>query len=367
MRVGIITYDFYPPIGGQGVYVYEIYRRLLDRDLMEIYVFSNRKNDLKNSFYASCPAIFGLGPILFSVYINLRIKEWVRQNELDVVHIQGGPGGVFLLINPGVPVVYTAHHTYAQQYRYFGRRFYKLLMKLEKHGYVMAKKIIAVSSTTKSSLTDDYDVPSEKITLLPNGVDFHIFRPLSRVKKVPYSILYVGRLDKRKGLYYLIKAMKHITKELPTARLYIIGSGHLRNNLEQLIKNERVNNNVVFLGNVPLDDLVKWYNKAEVFVLPSLFEGFGIVVLEAIACGTPVVGTNVPGIVDIIEHEKTGVLVSPKSELGLKEQLVYLLSSPKIRRKLTHKSRKRLERKFEWKVIVERLTELYHDVAYGKL
>lgn len=364
MRVGIITYDFYPPIGGQGTEAYNLYKQLMKKDQLEVIVFSSRKNNLKN--HVRIPSLNGdLGPLFFSLYISLKLREIIDTYNLDILQVYGGPGGVFLLRKPNLPVIYVANHTYAQQFRYFKKRIYQFLMLLEKIGYIISTKIIAISSTTKKSLVDDYGIPPEKIIVIPVGIDLDEFKPLNDIKKIPSSILYVGRLDKRKGVQYLIRAMKHIVKDFPTAKLYIIGNGNLRNSLEELARREKVNNHVVFLGKVPTNDLIEWYNKAEVFVLPSLFEGFGIVALEAMACGTPVIGTKVPGIVDIIEHEKTGLLVSPKNEKELGENLKQMLSTPKMRRRFVHKSKKRLEKKFEWKVIAEKVDKIYKTLVGG--
>jgi len=362
MRVGIITYDFYPPIGGQGTEAYNLYKQLMKKDQPEVIVFSSRKNNLKN--HVRIPSLNGdLGPLFFSLYISLKLREIIDTYNLDILQVYGGPGGVFLLRKPNLPVIYVANHTYAQQFRYFKKRIYRFLMLLEKIGYIISTKIIAISSTTKKSLVEDYGIPPEKIIVIPVGIDLDEFKPLNDIKKIPSSILYVGRLDKRKGVQYLIKAMRHIVKDFPTAKLYIIGNGNLRNSLEELVKNEKVNNHVVFLGKVPTNDLIEWYNKAEVFVLPSLFEGFGIVVLESMACGTPVIGTKVPGIVDTIEHEKTGLLVSPKNEKWLTESIKKLLDNKKLKKKFIYLGRKVLEKKFNWNKITNKLITIFYVVS----
>lgn len=358
MRVGIITYDFYPPIGGQGTEAYNLYKQLMKKDQTEAFVFSSRKNSLKN--HVQIPS-FGrtLGPLFFSLYISLKLEKIINKYKLDILQVYGGPGGVFLVRKANIPVIYVANHTYAQQFGHFKKKIYLFLMLLEKIGYVMSKKIIAISSTTKKSLVHDYGIPPEKIIVIPVGINLDEFKPLDDIKKIPSSILYVGRLDKRKGVQYLIRALRYVVKGFPMAKLYIIGNGNLRDSLEKLARNEKVDDHVTFLGKVPMKDLVKWYNKAEVFVLPSLFEGFGIVVLEAMACGTPVIGTKVAGIVDIIENKKTGILVPPEDEKKLGEEIKRILNSPKMRKKIVYISRRYLKKKFEWESIVGNFIHLY--------
>lgn len=358
MRVGIITYDFYPPIGGQGVYTYELYKYLNESDEFEVFVFSSRGNDLRNHVRIATFGKSGIDTLVFSNIVNVNIGKWIKKYKLDLVHLQGGPGGVFLLIKPKVPVIYTAHHLYSQQYKYLKKPIYKILMKMEKKAYENANKIIAVSTTTKKGLVDDYKINPEKVVVIHNGVDTKIFRPLNDVKKIPNSILFVGRLDKRKGVEYLIRAVKNVKDEIPDVKLYIIGDGDLKANLQKLAREEGVDNAVIFLGRVPSDELIKWYNSVEVFVLPSKFEGFGIVCIEAMACGTPVIGARVPGIVDIIEHGKTGLLVHPQNSKELGEAIKLILNDKKLRKKMS-KECECATRKFSKIKIVQKIISVY--------
>jgi len=109
MRVGIISYDFYPPIGGQGTYTYELYQHLPSEGVTPI-VFTSRNSKLKNTHYV--PAN---DPVSFSILVNLELRQRIHKYKLDLIHLQGGPGGVFLLQRVDIPVIYTSHHTYAQQ------------------------------------------------------------------------------------------------------------------------------------------------------------------------------------------------------------------------------------------------------------
>ncbi|ASJ05722.1 glycosyltransferase family 4 protein [Thermococcus barossii] len=356
MKVGMITHDFYPPIGGQGVEAFTLYQQFNKKNHPKIVVFSSRENSLDNHIKISTPSNNMLGPLLFSIYVSLELNKIINTHKLDVLQFYGGPGGVFLLKKPIIPTIYIANHTYAQQFRHFKKWKYKILMLIEKIGYIHATKIISISSTTKKSLIDDYGIPPEKITVIPVTVDLSKFH-YKNVKRIPHSVLYVGRLDKRKGIPYLIQAIKYVLAEVPTVTLYIIGEGNLKKRLKELIKKKGLQKHAVLLGKIPTEELVEWYNKVDVFTLPSLFEGFGIVLLEAMACRTPVIGTNTQGIVDVIIPGKTGILVPPKNAIALGKAIEQLLTTPKLRKRLSHNAYKRLSKDFSLDALTNRIIQ----------
>ncbi|MCG2796525.1 MAG: glycosyltransferase [Actinomycetia bacterium] len=359
MKLGFISYDFYPPIGGQGVVSYNLYEGLSSKDDLDITVFSSRENDFINHVRIPVGRHSGLGPLLFSLKASLKIRKLVKKYKLDLLRIDGGPGGVFLLRNPGVPVIYVSHHTYAQQQRYLGRFVYKILMKMERRGYTLAGMISADSTTTKTSLVNDYGISPEKVVVISNGVDLSCFKP-SEVKEVPNSVLFVGRLCPRKGINLLIESISLVMKEIPDIRLYIIGDGELMAELKRFTSENDLEDNVFFLGEVSQEDLVEWYNKSTVFVLPSLFEGFGLVCLEAMACGTPVIATKVPGVVDIIDSNVNGILV-PRDRNRLADAIIQVLEDSALRDSLGEAARKKVLEDFNWQAITDKFAGLIAD------
>jgi len=360
MKIGIITYDFYPAIGGQGVESYNLYMHLKDK--LDIFVISSSSNNLDKHLHVAVPNLFIPKHILFSIYINLNLNKIIKKYELDVLQVYGGPGGVILLRKPCIPLIYLANHTYAQQYEYFKKRVYKLLQKFEKKGYAISEKIVSISTTTRDSLIECYGIHSEKIEVIPVGIDTHVFKPVY-VKKIPNSVLYVGRLHERKGIFYLIDAIKTVKDEIPDIKLYLIGSGDLKGALQKKIEAEDLFGNTIFIGSVSEEELIKWYNKTEVFVIPSLFEGFGIVCIEAMACGAPVIGTNVPGIVDIIKNNENGILVKPKNYFELADAIQKLLQDDIFRKRLSENGQKTTKSQFEWRIISKRFIEAYKGVV----
>ncbi len=359
MRIGIISYDFYPHIGGQGVEAYELHKQLQTEEGVEVVAFSSRKNNLKN--HVTIPTLTSgeMGFLFFMLPVNLSLNKMVRKYSLDLVQVYGGPGGVFLFRKPHAYLICVANHTYAQQYRYLKRPVYKVLMRLEKRGYQLADKIIAISSATKQSLVEDYAIYPEKVEVILPGVDTGTFRPEKKVAKIAHSVLFVGRLHERKAIPSLILSLKEVRTRVPDVKLFIVGDGSLRVELQRLVAAEGLVSQVNFLGRVPAEELVQWYNRAEVFVLPSLFEGFGIVCLEAMACATPVIATMVPGVVDLVKDGETGLLVPPQNRKRLGEAIAKLLEDSELRNRLGNNGHQMAREKLDWHQVSRRFVAIY--------
>lgn len=316
-KIGIFSDDFYPIFGGQGRHLFDLYNNLYKKN-NEFLIFSPNNNSLKNHIKITIPSNFGRN-LFFSKYLNKNINNLIKEFNLSVVHFHCGPGGLILLKKPNAKMVCTVHHTYYQQQKYIkSQRWKYLFYLLEKLMYRNADKLISVSEDTKNVLIKKYTISPKKIVVIPNGVDFNKFKKIKSIKKIPNSLLFVGRLDKRKGIDFLVKLIPFIAKEIPDIKLFIIGKGKLRDNLEKFVKKNNLEKNIEFLGFIPDEDLPKWYNKCNLTVVPSIFEGFGITVIESLACGTPVIGTDTDGIRGIIKDKKYLFRFGNKEELSNK-------------------------------------------------
>jgi len=304
-KIGIFTYDFYPFIGGIGRYVYNIY---LNKNGKQLVFFSNRQNDLAGHFYLKNPLFF-LKNIGLSIVLNLTMNHIVKKHQLDQINIHSGPGGILFIRKPKIPVVITSHHTYHQEIQKASfnplKRVYSFFEKLT---YNNATKVICTLAENKSLLIEQYAVSENKIDLIPCSIDPKQFYPLN-IEKIPESILYIGRFDRRKGLEFLLDAFRLVAKKNNKSRLYLGGKGKELQKIKEAVRKYKIDSHVIFLGFVPEKQLNEWYNKAQIVVLPSRFEGFGITLIEAIATGARVIGTNVDGIRSIIIDGKNGRLV----------------------------------------------------------
>ncbi|MCG2796679.1 MAG: glycosyltransferase [Actinomycetia bacterium] len=361
MRIGLVSYDFYPPIGGQGVEAYELYKALQNQEEVDVVVFSSRENDIPCHIDVPTVNALGVGQFHFSLKVGGIIRDLDRKNRIDLLQVYGGPGGVLIYRKPPVPLVFVANHTYGQQYRYLGKKAYRLLMRVEGRGYRLADRIVAISTTTRDSLINDYGIPPDKVRVIPVGVDTNRFRPLG-IERIPHSILYVGRLCERKGIPLLIDSLKDAKVSIPDIRLYIVGEGELKSKLQDHVERMKLSENVVFLGRVSGEELVKWYNRVEVMVVPSIFEGFGIVCIEAMACGTPVIATECPGVVDIIDDKRNGILVN-RNRSELAGAITELLGDKELRNAMARAGREDVIERFSWNVIVEKFVKVYRQAS----
>ncbi len=225
-----------------------------------------------------------------------------------------------------------------------------------------ADQIIALSQSL-AQLTESLGVPGEKIRVMPNGVNIDTFK-LAGTKKEPV-ILFVGSIIRRKGVHHLIEAAPRILQSLPEYELVIIGDGPLDKELQVRVDALGLNDRIRFLGVRSPTDVLLWMQKAKLFVMPSLEEGLGVVLLEALACGTPCVGSQVGGIPDVI-HPEVGQLTPPGDPDQLADAIIGLLKDEARWEDMHQRARDYIASKFSWQKITSDLLVLYSDLMQEK-
>lgn len=209
--------------------------------------------------------------------------------------------------------------------------------------------------------------------IIPNGVDLEKFRPPGEIfhketdrgdEALPirdeFFILCVGRLEKVKGHQYLIDAFSKIIKEIPRAKLILVGDGSERRNFEKQAEELGVKDSVRFAGEIRHDELPHYYHQADVFVMPSLSEGFGITAIEAMACGVAVIATRVGGLLDIIADGKGGILVEAGDSRAIARAVLFLSNNPQKTRLLKGQGIERAQ-EYSWDRVASRVTALYKN------
>jgi len=221
-----------------------------------------------------------------------------------------------------------------------------------------ANKVIALSKSLMND-TINLGVPQQKILVIPNGVDISTFHR-GEINREPV-ILFVGSLIKRKGPEFLLDAFNLVQKVKPEYRIIFIGDGSLRQYLEKKSEELSINDKVQFLGFQPPEIVAKKLRSAMVFVLPSLEEGLGVVLLEALASGTPIVSSSVGGIVDVVNQD-TGILVPPADSKSLANAILEIIENESNWKARSNHCRELAESKFDWNVIAGQLLDLYEEV-----
>jgi len=253
------------------------------------------------------------------------------------------PVNVVPLASP-VPSVVTVHDlaflAYPEAFHAAKRRYLTAMTRLSVR---RARHIIAVSAHTRDDLVHHFGVRPERITVIPNAADER-YRPadspegITRFKAAnnlpDRFVLFVGTLEPRKNLRRLIEAFALLSGDDPDVKLVIVGaSGWLTSDLAPLVQTRGLSNHIIFAGYVPDDDLPRWYQAATVFCYPSLYEGFGLPVLEAMGCGTPVVTSRTSSLPKVAGD--AALLVDPPDVRGLANALQSVLADDARRRAMS--------------------------------
>ena len=238
------------------------------------------------------------------------------------------------------------------------------------------RRIMAVSKFTARELIK-IGIPKEKVTVIPDGVDPEKFKPglNSAMVERKHSlfnkkvILTVSHLVKRKGHANVIRALPNVLGKVPNAVYLIVGSGPEEVHLRKLARDLGLEDRVIFVTYVPDEELPSYYNASHVFIMPSYeieeegdVEGFGIVFLEANACGKPVIGGRSGGVPDAVIDGKTGLLVDPLNINQIAEALVKLLTDSELAQELGEQGRKRVETELSWREVTKRILKVIGKV-----
>ncbi len=242
-----------------------------------------------------------------------------------------------------------------------------------------ADYVIYISNYTKSRTPIRKSENSESVISL--GIDHVRFNPLIRnnnpreklgISDTDKIIFSIGRLIERKGFPYLIKAMKIMIEKYPDIKLIIGGKGPEMDNLVELIHELKLNENIQMIGYIESELLPYYYASADVFVIPSIIdssgdtEGLGLVTVEAMACETPVIGSNVGGITDVIDDEETGFLVEQKNSEEIADKIIFYLDNPEKARQFGIAGAKKAREIFNWETYTRKTIEIYRKVLTSK-
>lgn len=233
--------------------------------------------------------------------------------------------------------------------------------KIEQFFYKKAEAIIVNSHFTKNRLINKYSIPYKKIYVLHPGVDIKKFYPMdaSALKKELHVedkkiILTIGRLDKRKGHDMVLRALPAVIKEIRNVFYLIVGKGKNKVELDSLSKEIAVSDYIKFVDPVESDELAKFYNICDIFIMANRelkngdTEGFGMVFIEANACGKPVIGGNSGGAPEAIKDNETGLLVDPYDINDIARKIIYLLKNKEIADRVGRIGLERARREYNW-------------------
>jgi alpha-maltose-1-phosphate synthase len=390
----------YPPntYGGAGIHVEYLVKELTKKMNIDVRCFGNQNiktDELQVTGYPNHREILKNAPDLLKLPLGALLRN-ISFNcdaiDSDIVHCHtwySHFGGILAKLLYKIPLVITTHSL--EPLRPWKREQigsgYDLSSWLEKTALEMADAIIAVSEDTKTDILNHFNIPHDKIYIIPNGIDLAEYQFDSNTQVLtqynipldkPY-LLFVGRITKQKGLIHLIHAIQHIDNNISI----VLCAGapdtqEIMNQIQSEITQLQAHrNNIIWIDKMlPRKDLIQLYSHAAVFCCPSIYEPFGIINLEAMACSTPVVASNVGGIKEIVVDDITGKLISFEQETQAPfkakypEQLAKDLAAEinrialdkNLSQKMGTAGRKRVEEIFSWSKIADQVINLYQKL-----
>jgi phosphatidylinositol alpha-mannosyltransferase len=363
MKIGLVSpYDYAYP-GGVMAHIFHLSQHLIKagHEIKVIAPLSSPPAILDKGFIRlgrSVPVPTGdsTARISLSIWLEPRIKQLLKEESFDVIHLHEPLAPIIplfiLQLSQAVNVgTFHAFHGSGRMYwltKYILRRWHD---KLDGR--------IAVSKPALGFVSHHF--PGD-YKIIPNGIEFERFskpaRPLPEFQDGKLNILFVGRLEKRKGLKYLLGAYSKLKWKYPNTRLIVVGPGNPEPESYRFIA-ERNIEDVVFVGSVSYEDLPRYYQAADIFCSPATGkESFGIVLLEAMAAGKPIVATSIEGYSSVMTHGQEGLLVPPKDEDALEASLETLIEDASLREELANNGHQKAPQ-YDWEVVTSQILDYY--------
>lgn len=374
MRIMLVTPYFYPEGGGLERYAYNIFKRIASRG-HEVTVFCATKVGEDSTEEIDGLVVNRLRPDMIvsntPVRINLLsiLSRELKEEKFDIVNAHT-PVPYFAEVASLAALRYkidycvTYHSQIVSTRTLINLVSHILNMSIDRYMLNRAKRIITVNNTSNYRYLRAY---IDKVVVIPPGVDTNRYKP-SKYNPVEKRLLFIGTLSRAyeyKGLRVVIDAMPLIIRHHPDATLTVIGDGPLREEYVERCRRNGIYNNVIFRGRVSEEELISEYQQSTLLLVPTLTdtEGFGMVSLEANACGVPVVASRVGGIPYYVKDGVNGFLVDPGDSHMLANKVVELLSDQALLSNLSPLCRKRaLE--FEWEKITDMTISILEGVIY---
>jgi len=376
MRILQFVPYFVPYLGGQEKYVYNLSKYLVKMG-HEVHVITSNFPKSKNFEEIEGITVERYKPIVRPlrnpiVLKFLRVPR--RFKNFDIVHIHNEHAfssmiAAFAKRKQNFPLVLTNHGKLIFG-RYIEDRIERVYLKyIGKKIFELSDIIVVNSKSDKNFISSIVPKSTEKIYIFHNAIDIGFLS--KRINYVTgeefeydgsdFKILYVGALIKRKGIEWLIKAMKIVKEEMnKKVKCILVGEGQDRNYFERLVRKYNLSKTVIFAGKISDEKLIWLYKNSNIFVLPSLSEGCSTSILEAMYIGLPVIATDIPGNRD--HFKDVAILVPPKDENILADAIVKLLNDEELAKHLSIIGKNLVKSKYRWDVLAKKYNKLYEEL-----
>lgn len=401
LRIAFLGYRSAPHSGGQGVYLQYLSRYLhrrghhvtvisgppyphLDDDIdlvklesLDLYAHGLRSVKPRH-FFSRLERIEWFskltGGFAEPYTFGERVKKWFvgREHEFDIIHDnQTIADGILELQTRGLPLVTTIHHPITRDYRVAlaaEPKWYMRLLIHRWHSFLRMQKrvapqlasVVTVSSASATDISTDFGVAPEAISVMHLGVDTEMFRPLPAITREPYRLMTTASADAPlKGLSHLLKAIAALRPDYPDIRLTLVGQPKPDGETQRLIDSLELADCIDCCKGISHEEMVEKYARATVAVVPSMYEGFGLPAVEAMACGVPLVSTNGGALAEVVAD--AALVVWPGDGNALAQQIKRLFDDASLREEYAARGLKRVEQHFCWERCAERMEAYYRE------
>jgi len=313
--------------------------------------------------------------LLFNHFLSKRMADLTQLVDFDVMHVHdwlAAFSGITFKHYIKKPMVLTVHSTEVGRAQGLHSPDSFSINGIEWWATYEADRVIVCSHSMKEEICNHFNLPEKKIDVIPNAIDsskYQISVDRGAIRQrygVGWGeklILCVGRLVPQKGVEYFIRAIPQIAQRHPEAKYIIVGEGWSRDILEAEAKATGHADKIRFTGFASDREVINLMTSADALIVPSIYEPFGIVALEGMATGVPVVASKVGGLAEIIDHEKTGLFVYPRNIDSIAWGIDKILSDPDHARWLTKNAKEKLHKAYSWEAVAMKTVEVYRKVV----
>ncbi len=405
LRVCLLSYRSNPHCGGQGVYLKNLSRALKDLGHVVEVITGPPDPQLDSDIpvhQLPCLDLYNaedpfriptaqelLDPINLIEWIGvstmgfpepftfgLRAYQFLRSrlHRYDIVHDNQSLSYGIWAINKRVPTVATIHHPVTvdrkiaiqsvispwdkmKQWRWYS------FIGMQKRVSRSLARIITVSNSAQKDISRDFNIPTENFSIVPNGINTNLFYPIADIEREKNRVIVTNSADTPlKGLLFLFRAVSELA-ENQDIQVTVVGEPKKDGDIVKLIRELKISHRINFTGRIDDQEFVRQYAKATVAVVPSVYEGFGLPVGEAMACGVPVISTTGGALPEVVGD--AGVLVPPADSTSLAGAIHELLSNPTRAKDLGRAGYRRVQEHFTWGKAAEKTVKAYREVING--
>lgn len=313
--------------------------------------------------------------LMFNHFLSKRMADVTQKVDFDVMHVHdwlAAFSGITFKHYEKKPMILTVHSTEVGRAQGLHSPDSFSINGIEWWSNYEADRVIVCSESMKNEICSHFNLPADKVDVIPNAIDASKYQiPVDRgAVRQRYGvgwgeklILCVGRLVPQKGIEYFIRAIPLIARRYPEAKYIIVGEGWSRDLLEAEARATGQNQKIKFTGFASDKDVIELMTSADVLIVPSIYEPFGIVALEGMATGVPVVASKVDGLAEVIEHDRTGIFVYPRSPESIAWGIDRVLSDPDHARRLAANAKDKLHKAYSWEAVAMKTVEVYRKVV----